>query len=600
MAERLAIREQAAEEKRFAHENTKDSLKEQIDRHEVISFDIFDTLLCRKVWEAEDVFELVNARALEEGMRLTDFRACRIRAQDELGLTNPDLKKIYDNFQKITGVDDLVRKRLIQLELETEFSVLIPREAMMDIYRYALEKKKRVYLVSDMYLTQSMLKKILEKNRISSYEKVIVSCECKKLKMQGLFEELLKSEKERKILHIGDHEIYDGVCAKEMGIDTFLVCTPKELLNRSSWSELLYERPQYMNDRSLIGLSISCMFNDPFKLSGGRKLPQVSDCYQMGYVLIAPIITVFMNWFLKKIKNRGYDAILFAARDGFLIQKLYNSAVKALKWFDMPDGIYFQTSRKAAVNSDMTNEAVINMLIGMRDILSPEEVLVQLFGLKREEIEAFQEDEDWDIEIYKYVWKHKEQIFQKSSEMRHSYFKYMGQLGLKIGGKYAFYDFVSSGTCQKALAKLIPFELNGLYFGWNSDEDMGDYSIEAMMTAGESFFMKYYKMLELFLTSDKPSLDGFDGSGRPILTQELRTKEEIERILTVQKAIADYFEEYITNLYISDGEMNLKWADRILNCMVEIDASNLDYDLYDLILTDDWNRMSRELRELVT
>ena len=342
------------------------------------------------------------------------------------------------------------------------------------------------------------------------------------------------------------------------------------------------------------------MFNSPFKLSGNNDLPESEDEYHLGFALIAPIVTVFMDWFLNQIKNKGYDGVLFAARDGFLIHRLYKKAVEILKWYDMPKGIYFQTSRKAAVMSDMADEAVINMLIGMRGVLSPEEVLSQLFGLDQADIMPFPEGDDWDLEIYNYVWKHKDQIFQRSADMRRNYYRYMGKLELKIGKKYVFYDFVSSGTCQKALNKIVPFDLYGRYFGWNSKEDKRDFKVESLFDREGSFFIRYYKVLEMFMTSEKPSLAGLDKYGRAVLARELRADAEIERALMVQEGISNYFEDYIRNLYILDEEFDIEWADKILNCIVKTDISKLGYDLYELKLTDDWNLENYVLREVVT
>lgn len=589
---------QTEKEKELAHTRTRADLLGEIDRHDVISFDIFDTLLVRKVLVAEDVFDLVSARAAKEGMKLRNFREMRVKAQTGTGLINPDIYEIYDSYQRLSGIVDVVKERLIQLELEVECDVLMPRKSMLEIFQYALDQRKEVYLVSDMYLSQKVLQPILRRFQIGWYKELFISCDYKQLKQEGLFENLVAKERGRSILHIGDHAVYDGICAKKAGIDTFLVCTPWELMQRSSWAEYLKKKPDYVNDRSLLGLSLSYMFNDPFVLNQ-ETTPSLKDCNQMGFVLFAPIVTVFMVWLLNQVKNKGFESVLFAARDGFLIQRLYDRAVEVLKWYDMPKSIYFQTSRKATVTTDMANEAMINTLIGIRGVLSPEEVLKQLFGLDEDCIQPFPEGKDWDLEIYSYVWKHKEQIFKKSANMRRNYFRYMGNLGLKIGKKYAFYDFVSSGTSQKALNKMVPFEMYGYYFGWNSQENKKEFSIDSLFGLENNFFIHFFKVLELFMTSDKPSLDGIDDGGLPILAKEFRTEEEIGRVYAIQNSITAYFAEFMEQLFIPDEEMDAKWADRLLNCIVKTDISGIGFDLYNLRLTDDWNRASKSLGEII-
>lgn len=585
-------------EKNSAHMRTQDALLQEIDRHEIVSFDIFDTLLIRRVLVAEDVFDLMSVRAEREGMKLYNFREMRIRAQLDTGLKNPDIYEIYDSYQKLSGIVDAVKERLVQLEIEVECDVLLPRQSVLEAFHYSLQQGKTIYLVSDMYLPKNVLEGILNRYQIYSYRELMISCDYKRLKLEGLFENLAEKEKGKSILHIGDHQIYDGVCAKNAGIDTFLVCTPWELVQRSSWAEYLKEKPAYINDRSMAGLVISRIFNSPFALEQSA-VPALEEGNELGYILFAPIVTSFMIWFLNHVKNKGYEAVLFAARDGFLIQKLYDRSIEILKWYDMPKSIYFQTSRKAAVTSDMAGEAMINTLIGIREELSPEEVLHQLFGLDRSCIKPFPEGEDWDKEIYKYVWSHQNQIFKKSENMKRNYFKYMGNLDLKIGRKYAFYDFVSSGTCQKVLNKIAPFELQGYYFGWNSEENKGEFSVDSMFECGDSFFIRYYKVMELFMTSDKPSLESFDSKGHPNFSEELRSKEEIHIVNMVQNSIMDYFTEYMKILFMPEGEMDPGWADKMLNCMVKTDLSKLGFDLYDMELTDDWKQIRRNLIEIL-
>ena len=53
------------------------SLKENIDKHAVISFDVFDTLLIRKVAEPHDVFRLV-----EQNLNQVGFARERIEAEE--------------------------------------------------------------------------------------------------------------------------------------------------------------------------------------------------------------------------------------------------------------------------------------------------------------------------------------------------------------------------------------------------------------------------------------------------------------------------------------------------------------------------------------
>ena len=56
-------------------------LLEQIKKAEAVSFDLFDTLVMRRVFSADDVAELVSARMYEREMRPGDFADRRIAAE---------------------------------------------------------------------------------------------------------------------------------------------------------------------------------------------------------------------------------------------------------------------------------------------------------------------------------------------------------------------------------------------------------------------------------------------------------------------------------------------------------------------------------------
>ena len=62
----------------------KERLLHQIDIHDVISFDLFDTLVVRKTFEYTDVFELVDYELKRRGIEIPDFSNRRLQAEKEL------------------------------------------------------------------------------------------------------------------------------------------------------------------------------------------------------------------------------------------------------------------------------------------------------------------------------------------------------------------------------------------------------------------------------------------------------------------------------------------------------------------------------------
>jgi hypothetical protein len=157
-------------------------LRAKIDAHSVISFDIFDTLLMRKVLAPDDVFRLTQ-RAYEEtfGKRV-EFAIHRADAERRLNESGPaTIEDIYASLE----LDDPDRQWLREKEFETELRVLTPRTDVVECFKYAVESGKRVYIVSDMYYGADALGAILRSNEISGHEDLIVSCEHGRTKETG-------------------------------------------------------------------------------------------------------------------------------------------------------------------------------------------------------------------------------------------------------------------------------------------------------------------------------------------------------------------------------------------------------------------------------
>lgn len=570
---------------------TEEELRSAIGKHDIISFDIFDTLIMRKTFCPEDVFDLVEYKARKSGIAAPNYKEMRIRAQLHNGLHNADIYEIYESYQELTGITDLEKEQLRLLEIECERQVLIRREKVVELFHFALELKKQVYIISNMYLPKTILDEILRELNIVGYKEMFVSCDYKQLKEEGLFRTFKREVQGNSYLHIGDNAINDGVSAEENGIDSFLIASAAALWKESKYSGL-NKHIGTINEKSIVGLSISSMFNNPFVMMQGEIIPQVNQIKQLAHMYMAPIVTSFVIWFLKNTQDKDYDGILFAARDGYLIQQLYKLAVKALDAEGLKD-IYFQTSRKAAVESTIEGEAKINLLIDISKDMQPEEVLADRFGLSPEEIKPY--DGKKYRGIHQYIWEHQKLFIDKARNNKKNYIKYLGKLNLIMGGKYIFYDFVASGTCQKALESFCPFSMDGVYFGWNGDEQ-NEINVQAYIGKENQLFMEHYKFMEIFMTSLQPSLKGFNNNGEPVFLKEKRTWEEREYIEKVQKEIFDYFNDYINLLYIDGQDIGQSLGSKMYSYLAESENNFGQEIINELDLIDDWGGKCEKLR----
>ena len=96
---------------------------------------------------------------------------------------------------------------LKNIEIDMEIRKCVPNSSIISIFKYAKSANKRIFIISDMYLSKLVIEKMLSKCNVSGYEKLYVSCECNCNKLSGkLFEYVLQKNNlnHREIVHFGD------------------------------------------------------------------------------------------------------------------------------------------------------------------------------------------------------------------------------------------------------------------------------------------------------------------------------------------------------------------------------------------------------------
>ena len=204
-------------------------------KYNVISFDIFDTLIERKVSKPSDIFYLTGKKILGEESAET-FRDVRIKAEEKarsLKISNEvNLDEIYDNI-KIYSKSQL--ELLKEKEIETEISNCIPRKGMFLFYNKCLKLNKKLLFISDMYLSSQVIKEILKNCGYLEITNLFISNEFGHSKKDGsLFDIALKKTnvKRKECIHIGDSYKADFLGARKEGLSALLVLRKNLIRNK--------------------------------------------------------------------------------------------------------------------------------------------------------------------------------------------------------------------------------------------------------------------------------------------------------------------------------------------------------------------------------
>lgn len=435
----------------------KDKLKKMVLEHSIISFDIFDTLLFRNVYEPIDIFKLVGKE-----LNIDDFCSIRMEAEASsrvnvtAGECNYD--EIYDEVSKKIGNELSDKAKKIELDLELDFIDVNP--FMKEIFDYAVDNKKKVYLISDMYLSSEFISKMLKK---AGYNKVplYVSCEHRAGKGTWKLFSIVCDENnldKSSWLHIGDNKFGDYQKPIEFGIDAYNYKNIRE-----------YDKSIIPNS---IEESIITSIQNNFLYNGN----DVDYWTRFGALYISPIYFGFTFWLYKLSKD--LDNLFFIARDGYIIEKIYRLFPETSMYIN-----YIYCSRKSLYIPSLLEQSddyMIHMLTMKNDVVKCDRTLGEMFKNAQlscddkyiEIIKQFGFDSFSDIITDNNYDRCKKLIAYLVNDIKNNLkeqydlaIKYLNQEGMDKFDRINVVDIGWAGSIQYAIKNLLDKDTLGYYFG---------------------------------------------------------------------------------------------------------------------------------------
>lgn len=495
-------------------------LLEKIKSNDIISFDMFSTLVNRTVLHPEDIFKIVELKLKEKNIDLQFVKNRVIGAKYSYNKYKDfsNLDKIYDELSIILNIDSKLKKKIMKLEFETELEYIIPRKSAIEYLNFCIKENKEVYITSDMYLNKNYLNIILENCGVKGYKELIVSCEYGVSKSNGLLFNLLK-EKGNKILHIGDNYFDDILMAEKNGLDTFYFISYYDMLNKSNFKFLL-EQVESIDDSFLLGRIFSKYFDVPFILNKFNGRLFIKDYKMFADIIVIPILTKFMMFAIDYYKTFDKCRVLYLARDGYILSKIHERINKNNLWVQCS---YTLASRRGLIVQNINCENDILNCMKYISINKPDEYEKIIFDLLGVNIDL-SNYEDISIEdLKKQVLLLKEEIFNNSKSERFEYLKYFDSLNIQDDDEIIVFDLVTSGTMYRNLSLILEKNLNLICFATLNLPN--DSSIKTLFGNEKShekpkyFFMKIFFAFEK-LFSPNESQFVYIRDGKPIFNDE--------------------------------------------------------------------------------
>lgn len=332
-----------------------------LEKYDVISFDIFDTVLYREVEFPNDVFDIM---AVEIGHN--DFQNIRKRAENEarelkektVGTREVVLSEIYDILSEKYHIDSSWQQREIELEIELS----TPNTYMYSVYSSLLSMGKTIIFTSDMYLPKVVIKQLLSKNGYDNYFKLYLSNEYNLRKGDGSLQKVVMQDFEgKRIIHIGDSLKSDVEKSIEVGLDA--VHNPASNL---SYREADMDNLAGSFYRSIISNNLNNgLWNENLYFEHGFR--------------VGGILTVGFCEYINKIaKERNVDKVLFCARDCEIVWKVYNA------YFKQYENAYIDISRYSIMSVtsdrflyDLANRSIFRYAEQVKSSKTIEAVLIE-------------------------------------------------------------------------------------------------------------------------------------------------------------------------------------------------------------------------------
>ena len=567
----------------------KENLIQQIRNVEVVSFDLFDTLIARNILWFEDLVEIIEQKLHNRGVDIKDFVQKRISLEKKLSCgRSPKLEEIYAELLKDLNVEDFNAFELAELEYRTDCELICPRKDMIGLIHQIKKLGKSVYITTDSYYTKQQIEFLLKQNGIDEIDGIIVSCEYDTKKTEKLFEKLIEAAGTSRIIHIGDDIVSDIESAMAWGLKSFHIYNTEELLDKVGGLGLISDNMN-LSDRIRIGMFKTRLFNSPFQFEDSEKEITVKDVEDLGYLFIAPIILDFVEWFSEQVDKYKLKNIWFSARDGYLIQKVF-----ALMFPDTKSD-YFLTSRISAIRAGVESVSDVKYVDDMKYCGGVEDNLKIRFGIDAEKIDP-RNVEEKNIGLMRYA----KVILNVSREKRINYQKYIEKLNVKEGG-IAFFDFVAKGTCQMYIQRLLKNPIKGLYFLQLEPEYMKNKKLDILPFYTEkerdkSAIYDNYYILETILTSPDASVEEFDQKGNAKYAKETRNDKDINCIEQVQNGILEYVNKYLSILPYNKWEINKKLDEVFLSLIHNVNINN---DFTELLIEDPFFNRTTDVKDIL-
>lgn len=201
---------------------------EYTENYEIISFDLFDTLIYRRFFSYDDVKNKVfhfianltnNRYSFEQVKFIYEHINNLLKDSRRINSDEPYLIDIYKTVVSSLNLDESYADMVVRYELDLEIKNLVLFDDVIPCLKKLKEADKQIVILSDMYFDELQIRQILTALDIEDFfDQVYVSSEFKERKYTSRLFRIIFKDIDN-VLHIGDNENNDYRQALKAGVD---------------------------------------------------------------------------------------------------------------------------------------------------------------------------------------------------------------------------------------------------------------------------------------------------------------------------------------------------------------------------------------------
>ncbi len=474
---------------------------------EVVAFDVFDTLITRPFMRPTDLF-----RFMEKEYQAANFASARILAER---LARKAIRQEIDLDEIYTMMDEGYQF-LKDREKELEVAYTVADVSAKALYDKVLGQGKRIILISDMYLPESVLAEMLSVCGYGGYERLFLSNVADRNKASGNIYDHIVSDlgvPADRIVMIGDNKKADVDNAVRHGLKAVRWVPLKERYAPTHRKEMSFFRRRKTVDASMIVAVDMLMWAE-----GGKH----DYWYDIARRFGGPMAYSFGNYLIAN--SQGFDRIIFFSRDGHIPMLAYKELGGTLP------SSYVYCSRKICT-------AMGNLNLADRD--SPYTVLRYLYGTGRLEDIALESMKDFES-AREYFEKNEETVREACSD---ALAEYRGYLASELSGAcnvLAVDTTTMRYSSQTLVDECTDARITGAYYATTAAGEPEH--IVYKDRTGQRLTWSYVNLAEFFFSSAESPLEDVR-DGKPVFSSEIPPEEAFRQ--RIQPSLEEGQMDYI-------------------------------------------------------